>query len=914
MIAASSRIVPSPADRHAPRSRPPPPRYLPAVTPSTTRGTPSSAVSPRSTAEEPIASRPSPGPSAAPGRRRGADEYEYGDDDDDDDDGEHTTTTTEFAPRACLPTPSDRPHRPPDRGAAGGGGGGGETASTSSTPEPRPMHPPLEFSSASVGWAQRRGRGALRNLSGNNDHVDLGSSSAPGASPSPFGLGGVDAAPPKTPALRRWNDATGREGGTAVTVPASTARASIRSPPERTITSSQRIDRIERGLIELELATEPSSSPRGTTAASDDTSAMTAAAGGKRDRRPPSRLFLHALRSMESVVSSSALDDSQRTRSKGRALDALLTTFESVLEEAQRRGQEAEYWSERETEIGRRLKGVMEECVGMRRRMRDMMEEEGRKTTAAVQKRDEERERTAAAGRLRDVSTFTEESELIIDGCDRSTVQSEEPRTAGVENGGDGAARKEGADLPAQHCEQMHVNLRRTICDLETENMALRESLSLMDAAGGAPKFPRADHVPEQSRGPNLLQFANVSLVDTTLGSDPTHPHPSVMMGMGVNGPSDGSVDWRQALASRDGEVAGMTEALAHMSGENERLRRALSERGEELERARRDLSALTRESQAVTSESSRLSGELRGVRGTLEEQVRRADSAEHGVRAAELERNDLLRNYRAACEERQSLERAVEVLSGERSRLGHELALCQEEGRRFQGQCQEWEREVQRGSADASNFERQLDQVSRNGMTVKRTLEAAEAQNRRLREDLAACRRSAGMASAHTVELQQTAARSQHDAEAARGAASGLELERDATIGALEEERRRVEGLESLLSSARAKDAAGAEVTRNLAKENARLKTRLNEATARLKDPPSPLSLLSPQSLSEQGNAAAAQFTTGSLHIIAEVHQRGGTIPDKQVLETFQKEIEDELPTSSGGKNMDINGERGGK
>ena len=60
----------------------------------------------------------------------------------------------------------------------------------------------------------------------------------------------------------------------------------------------------------------------------------------------------------------------------------------------------------------------------------------------------------------------------------------------------------------------------------------------------------------------------------------PTHPHPSVMMGMGVSGPSDGSVNWRQDLASRDGEVARMKEALDNISGGNERLMRAISERG----------------------------------------------------------------------------------------------------------------------------------------------------------------------------------------------------------------------------------------------------------------------------------------------------------------------------------------------
>ena len=41
------------------------------------------------------------------------------------------------------------------------------------------------------------------------------------------------------------------------------------------------------------------------------------------------------------------------------------------------------------------MKGVMEKCVVMRRRLRDMMEEESWKTTATFHKWDKERERTS---------------------------------------------------------------------------------------------------------------------------------------------------------------------------------------------------------------------------------------------------------------------------------------------------------------------------------------------------------------------------------------------------------------------------------------------------------------------------------------------------------------------------------------
>jgi len=66
----------------------------------------------------------------------------------------------------------------------------------------------------------------------------------------------------------------------------------------------------------------------------------------------------------------------------------------------------------------------------------------------------------------------------------------------------------------------------------------------------------------------------------------------------------------------------------------------------------------------------------------------------------------------------------------------------------------------------------------------------------------------------------------------------SQTETERDVIVRLLEEERSRTNGLEGLLASSRTNEAAAADQIRNLARENAQLFMKLNEARARLEKP----------------------------------------------------------------------------
>ena len=68
------------------------------------------------------------------------------------------------------------------------------------------------------------------------------------------------------------------------------------------------------------------------------------------------------------------------------------------------------------------------------------------------------------------------------------------------------------------------------------------------------------------------------------------------------------------------------------------------------------------------------------------------------------------------------------------------------------------------------------------------------------------------------------------------RSVVVALESERDGLQRLLAEERRHGHGVETLLGSARAKDAAASEQVRKMARENAGLQTLINEQNFKLK------------------------------------------------------------------------------
>jgi len=268
---------------------------------------------------------------------------------------------------------------------------------------------------------------------------------------------------------------------------------------------------------------------------------------------------------------------------------------------------------------------------------------------------------------------------------------------------------------------------------------------------------------------------------------------------------------------------------------QNEELQRALRDRDERLSRAEANLRSLLEQSRTNAAEATRLAAEGGMARRRLDEESRRAEAAERTVMEAERERSDVLRAYRAVVEERAQLALRVEELAAERSRLGQQLTLRQEEMQSMQNRIGQMEQELNRRAQQRAEYERRLAEMTREGQSLRNSLATAEAQNLGLLKDVETSRQSTGMASNQVMELQRAMTKAQQDSEELRRSLAVLESEKARLEAAVAEERKRCEGMEHVVSTTRAKEAAAAEQISKLSRENARLAMKLNEADARL-------------------------------------------------------------------------------
>jgi len=364
------------------------------------------------------------------------------------------------------------------------------------------------------------------------------------------------------------------------------------------------------------------------------------------------------------------------------------------------------------------------------------------------------------------------------------------------------------------------TKLSEEVGKFEVERLEMRQRLESIDA--------------ERDELDSNLDEARISLEELTL-KDKECQRKLAIAEKTIEQTTQRSRKLQSALSSRENVISQLEQKLKCVHTENTELKKLLDARNNDLGRAGEDMAAMTRESQTLSLESSRVVTELQATKSELNNALQKATQADHARRAAELEKSDLLVTYRSVVEERYAFEQGIEELTQERQALGMKMQQLHEENQRLKTTMGDMEKEIHRRALDAASFERQLDGVSRQTLSVQRKLEAAEAENRRLKDDLHLSRESACQISHHTHELQMASAKAQDDAITARAARETLTQERDALQKLFAEERQRSHGLEMLLGSLRAKDAEASRQLKRLAQENASLTTKMNEASSKL-------------------------------------------------------------------------------
>ena len=208
----------------------------------------------------------------------------------------------------------------------------------------------------------------------------------------------------------------------------------------------------------------------------------------------------------------------------------------------------------------------------------------------------------------------------------------------------------------------------------------------------------------------------------------------------------------------------------------------------------------------------------------------------------AALERDDVLKTYRAAGDETRRLEDSADELQASRHDLARGLGDAAERERALRAALDAAQHEARSRAADVTHLQQQVEALSGRQLAAQRRLDAAEAENRKIGDELRAQREIAGAQTAALAGAQQAAAAASDEVSVLRVRASVLEQERSELARRVADERHHGASLEALVAGARIQHAhdarsMGAQID-VLSRENEQLQAA-QRATAPPPEPP---------------------------------------------------------------------------
>ncbi len=247
-----------------------------------------------------------------------------------------------------------------------------------------------------------------------------------------------------------------------------------------------------------------------------------------------------------------------------------------------------------------------------------------------------------------------------------------------------------------------------------------------------------------------------------------------------------------------------------------------------------RDIVALKTENETMANENGRLHSEIIKLEQCINVYEKRLHLAEENAHASMISRNEVMAKWNTTLKERTRLESEIGQYSQEISVMKQQLLFSNDEKNRLLKQIKMLENDAQKHVAELSVSNSEKRQIAIELDVLKQSLDSARMENHQLGQDLDSSRMNNDLSSKKTFELQQLSTKMQYDAEAFRNMASELEMERDAMKSLLEEERKKINKLQNVISEAEIRDVTASEQIQKLVREKALFVTKLNEANAR--------------------------------------------------------------------------------
>eukprot|EP00956_Cyclotella_meneghiniana_P025269 scaffold52441_cov76-Cyclotella_meneghiniana.AAC.1 len=265
----------------------------------------------------------------------------------------------------------------------------------------------------------------------------------------------------------------------------------------------------------------------------------------------------------------------------------------------------------------------------------------------------------------------------------------------------------------------------------------------------------------------------------------------------------------------------GNANQLELLEQDNERLHTFCKQRDDEMMRMEQEI-------QQLINEKNELQRNLTRAQNECNEEKKRSREAELVASESETVRDGLFASYGQLTEANVELERAVEECKSEKMALRRDLHNFKEEVSQLQTQCSILNQQLKEKDFELAQTENKIDTMHTQLATHLQSLELTNNARHRLQDELHNSQRNATSLSQQLLEIREKYTMLQKESGVNRRNHQIDETHQNSLAILLQEEQFKRKDLEVA-------NVIGQEEIRKLVRENANLKTKINEMNARL-------------------------------------------------------------------------------
>ena len=307
-----------------------------------------------------------------------------------------------------------------------------------------------------------------------------------------------------------------------------------------------------------------------------------------------------------------------------------------------------------------------------------------------------------------------------------------------------------------------------------------------------------------------------------------------------ISGKEDGI---QRRLFDRENEIKSLRQEVTHLRAQLEEATQIAQAKSVECQEFVEDIQTLTRENKFVNTEFAKATQANEQLRKHAEELIDRERLAQQSLRALELEKHDVLTNYRSACLESERLQEAVQQLSVENKTVFVQAQALEKEVYGCQMRLREVEQREQNCVSEIHTLERHIDHLTHQLELAQMAVREAREEREAIVADINSHRTLSYNLELTSQDMQRYVAQLENDKASLKQQALDWQREAEIAKKQIEMERQRAGELEKIISSERRqlheRDVGQSSVLR----ENDDLKGEVDRLTLRIQSKPPMLS-----------------------------------------------------------------------